>query len=1112
MSAHVTDHKPSSSAAPIAAQHRALDPDSIVEQAPVAHPREFANLQQMSPRTLLYLQRKVGNHALANALHRNARQRGVQPKLMVGPADDRFEREADETAGHVMRMVAPIRREDDIAQPDSIQRAETEQADTRDGFAAGGDFQRQLRTGQGGGQTLPSPTRRFMESRFSASFDRVRVHADPGAHRLNDSIQAKAFTHGNHIFFNRNQFAPETNAGKRLLAHELTHVVQQGAAVQRMPTVQRTTAPVVQRGIKDWFKKKFSKKKTTTEETDKTDKTSTPTSKDVSEAKDPPVNESLQDSITYERRLGRYAFNHGKANAAAKTMVDKMTGAMVGEVDENSEEQQKKLVELYGRDKANSAGQVGANIKNVLGVLKEGNLRERLTALMNAMFGPFKTYVLQAMKDSAWGEMGDKGLNVEKLKRRKRQLRFNIGAKDIFRDPGNPLDRKKYGSYEYTGKTRFAQEKTSERTVGELEQGPFSIGLSEREKSLQFPGQKDEDLEDEKLKWMEGGTYWAVNHSNKWVKKIENSLHMPVIAGPSGSMLRMFQTWEYLNKPVSAEDWRLAVLAWMLSSNDHSFHEMMLTAADFGLPYTPGLQAYMDVAPLAVNELRQNVAVDGLFPHEIAVKRKVEGGQIKHLLTPEALKQGKRTVKGLDDDERGALSGPGAAAINLYTTFGYLILNPTRKGGMFAKKQVERNLSKKDELDEFKDDFESGKLTAKEMMDEAKDIIPLLDTALETLPDWKGDLFRGTGTFSPFSYRKNSTVKFGAYTSATLDEETAKGFADDFNIGPFKYVLHLETFAGKDVREISDYNEDEILIPPGSAFTVDNRVPPKSGRAYYHVYLKQTKRGGKGLKFNSDTAKVGVMDVDEDESTDTSLPTVIKDFVTTSTINVVDDKGYMDGEIDSGQTLGATGIIKNDLCQLVWGKKLVYLDKMWFKINFGVDYPLKGSEGTSSTTDAPVTVAKPSLTYFNAKGGTDPAGVLSHDQLDYINDETDKGDGWMEFSLLSDGSYYWCKSDDFDSFKNPPVVTTAPTLAEPSKGEVEAPQKTETAPVEPKQDTLQLYDSNDVAQDVLDDPSEIMSESGSAYTDDKMIEWIEIVTKSGMLYWVKKAEYEAFTG
>jgi hypothetical protein len=86
---------------------------------------------------------------------------------------------------------------------------------------------------RGGGQALDSGVRRQMESAFGADFGGVRVHADSEAHALNESLNALAFATGRDIFFRRDTYDPGSKAGKELLAHELTHVVQQsGGAIQ----------------------------------------------------------------------------------------------------------------------------------------------------------------------------------------------------------------------------------------------------------------------------------------------------------------------------------------------------------------------------------------------------------------------------------------------------------------------------------------------------------------------------------------------------------------------------------------------------------------------------------------------------------------------------------------------------------------------------------------------------------------------------------------------------------------------------------------------------------------------------------------------------------------
>ncbi len=77
------------------------------------------------------------------------------------------------------------------------------------------------------GRPMPESTRSYFESRFGHDFSNVRIQSDSGASDLASSINAKAFTIGRNIFFGKNQYAPETNEGKRLFAHELTHVIQQ---------------------------------------------------------------------------------------------------------------------------------------------------------------------------------------------------------------------------------------------------------------------------------------------------------------------------------------------------------------------------------------------------------------------------------------------------------------------------------------------------------------------------------------------------------------------------------------------------------------------------------------------------------------------------------------------------------------------------------------------------------------------------------------------------------------------------------------------------------------------------------------------------------------------
>jgi hypothetical protein len=118
----------------------------------------------------------------------------------------------------------------------------------------GGDVEqsveRQIQTARGGGRPMDDHVRSSMEQGFGADFSGVRVHTGGQADALNRSLNAKAFTVGNDVFFGKGQYNPDSSGGRQLLAHELTHTVQQGAAgVQRQlgPTHNANAEGTVQR-------------------------------------------------------------------------------------------------------------------------------------------------------------------------------------------------------------------------------------------------------------------------------------------------------------------------------------------------------------------------------------------------------------------------------------------------------------------------------------------------------------------------------------------------------------------------------------------------------------------------------------------------------------------------------------------------------------------------------------------------------------------------------------------------------------------------------------------------------------------------------------------------
>lgn len=171
-----------------------------------------------------------------------------QPRLSVGPADDIYERQADAVADQVIKMKDEEEQIQPKISPLKIQRKcakceeeEKKMAQRKPVSGQDHDAPAEVRqTINSGGKPLDTGTRSFMESRFGYDFDNVRIHADQVAARSADSINALAYTSGNDIVFNKSQYAPETENGKRLLAHELTHVVQQNSGKIQKKMIQRS--------------------------------------------------------------------------------------------------------------------------------------------------------------------------------------------------------------------------------------------------------------------------------------------------------------------------------------------------------------------------------------------------------------------------------------------------------------------------------------------------------------------------------------------------------------------------------------------------------------------------------------------------------------------------------------------------------------------------------------------------------------------------------------------------------------------------------------------------------------------------------------------------------
>ncbi|MCL2156382.1 MAG: DUF4157 domain-containing protein, partial [Leptospirales bacterium] len=155
----------------------------------------------------------------------------VQRTLEVGQSGDFYERQADAMADIVMRESFDG---GEISTPPAGNGISTiQRSGGTSAFVVSPGMEGQLSSSHGGGNALPPALRSQMEGSFGFDFSTVRLHTGTPAAQMSSEINARAFTHGNDIYFNEGQYQPENTSGQHLLAHELTHVVQQTGKVQR---------------------------------------------------------------------------------------------------------------------------------------------------------------------------------------------------------------------------------------------------------------------------------------------------------------------------------------------------------------------------------------------------------------------------------------------------------------------------------------------------------------------------------------------------------------------------------------------------------------------------------------------------------------------------------------------------------------------------------------------------------------------------------------------------------------------------------------------------------------------------------------------------------------
>jgi|GEM_PF-5670825 len=185
----------------------------------------------------------------------------IQAKLTIGQPNDKYEQEADRVAAQIVRQInAPVSAQP--TQQQSVQRqnglkekiqaslgiSALQRREAAGGGEASTNLESAINSARGGGQSLDAGLQQSMGQAMGADFSGVKVHTDSQSDQLNRSIQAKAFTTGQDVFFRQGAYQPESRSGQELIAHELTHVVQQNGGGQQ--SVQRDISQI-DKGIDD---------------------------------------------------------------------------------------------------------------------------------------------------------------------------------------------------------------------------------------------------------------------------------------------------------------------------------------------------------------------------------------------------------------------------------------------------------------------------------------------------------------------------------------------------------------------------------------------------------------------------------------------------------------------------------------------------------------------------------------------------------------------------------------------------------------------------------------------------------------------------------------------
>jgi hypothetical protein len=522
-------------------------------------------------------------------------------RLVVGHAEDRAEVEADRMAddalGRLSRLAsgAPgagdptldqhrhgpgcdhVRRSGGISPGDAVVGHE--------GGPLDAGTSTQIESRRGSGRRLEEPVRQRMEQAFSTDLSGVRIHDDPTAARLNRMVSARAFTTGRDVFFGAGEYAPDTAAGERVLAHEIAHTLQPSGSVHRYTNGER----------KGMLQGHYQKR-----------------------------------AEEYEFKLGYALSRDPRAIEGAKSLTDKFRELLIERQGEGKES------EAYQPKKTNH-GRVSK--ERITEVFESGNLRERMGTLYaaitnyddkllglgnllqttandvdhpSALIDSAKiTQEMSAPKARMFGRRGRQGDPSQNDRVTKTEEQMNKHLETFFTGKDAPTPNRVIARGEAPLSSREYEGAFPKEAKQVASSTPGWVGLDEEQKAQAYR----KVLGDKVLATWKGGETWFTTGPKLQEESANKNMRM--LTGFSGTTDMYFHAAEYfkLGKP-DLEKIRLAALGSMIPARDHTFHEIMTASTAYGLDYADGPAGYAAFAPLKSADLRALTGVE-IFPHEL---------------------------------------------------------------------------------------------------------------------------------------------------------------------------------------------------------------------------------------------------------------------------------------------------------------------------------------------------------------------------------------------------------------------------------------------------------------------------------------------------------------